>query len=160
MLGGAAVGLVRRFEDLEAWREARKLTSSVYRVTRAVGVRSDGALGDQMRRAAVSTMNNIAEGFDSSSRMEFRRFLRYAIRSASEIQSCLYVALDQHGMDEATFTTIYAEAQSVRRLCSGLVRRLGSYGKGSTGGEGRVADLEISYRRTGAPAHWPTARPS
>ncbi|MDX2167230.1 MAG: four helix bundle protein [Deltaproteobacteria bacterium] len=148
------MGLVRRFEDLEAWKEARQLTSSVYRLARVSPVRVDPGLADQMRRAAVSTMNNIAEGFDSASRTEFRRFLRYAIRSASEIQSCLYVAMDQHWIDEVTFAAVYAEARSVRRLCSGLVRRLGSYGKGSGGGEGMVREAGYSYDRlTGSPAH-------
>ena len=141
------MGLVRRFEDLEAWQSARTLTASVYRVARGVAQGSDRSLADQIRRAAVSTMNNIAEGFDSGSRAEFRRFLRYAARSASEIQSCLYVALDQHALDQAAFEQVYAEAESVRRLCSGLVRRLASPASG------RVEEEAASYGRTGAPAH-------
>ena len=153
------MGLVRRFEDLEAWREARKLTASVYLVSRSTGISADRSLGDQMRRAAVSTMNNIAEGFDSASRTEFKRFLRYAIRSASEVQSCLYVAVDQKGIDQATFSAVYAQAQAVRRLCAGLVRRLGSYGSGSVGGAGRVGEGVLAYRRTGAPAHRLTPSP-
>jgi four helix bundle protein len=81
------VALARRFEDLRAWQSARDLTSAVYALARNGEFARDFALSDQIRRAAISTMNNIAEGFDSASRAEFARFLRYAARSASEVQS-------------------------------------------------------------------------
>ena len=80
------MGLVTRFEDLEVWQQARKLTADVYLVADGSALSRDFVLGDQIRRAAISTMNNIAEGFDSASRFEFRRFLRYAGRSASEVK--------------------------------------------------------------------------
>jgi four helix bundle protein len=118
------MALVRRFEDLAAWREARALALEVYRVAGTGRFRTDWALADQIRRAAVSTMNNTAEGFDSSSRVEFARFLRYAARSASEVQSCLYVALDQGYIDAAVFETIYERAQGARRLIRALGRRI------------------------------------
>jgi hypothetical protein len=69
-------------------------------------------------------MNNVAEGFDSASRAEFTRFLRYASRSASEVQSCLYVASDQGYIDPADFDSLYRQAASVRKLCVALIRAL------------------------------------
>ncbi|MEO8601452.1 MAG: four helix bundle protein [bacterium] len=148
---GQTVGLVRRFEDLKAWQAARMLTGQVYRLVRLPALRNDHGLADQMRRASVSTMNNIAEGFDSSSRNEFKRFLRYAIRSASEIQSCLYVALDEKCIDRATFQSVYDQAQKVRQLCSGLVRRLTAYSKAVGGGEGRVNESPMYYTQLKTP---------
>ncbi len=137
------MGLVQRFEDLQAWQEARQLTVQAYALTRARGFARDPGLSDQLRRAAVSCMNNVAEGFDSGSRVEFRRFLRYAARSASEVQSCLYVASDQGYVDAQAFTVTYGHAQAVRRLCMGLTRRLGATGE-NTGAP--------AHRRTGTPA--------
>jgi four helix bundle protein len=150
-----AVGLVSRFEDLEAWREARRLTSQVYQVVDGTPLRRDFVLGDQLKRAAISTMNNIAEGFDSTSRLEFRRFLTYAARSASEVQSCLYVAVDRAYIDRGTFDGIYAQARSVRRLCAGLSRRLVTYSRSRPDGSGRVREQAAPYSapHTGSPAH-------
>jgi len=119
------MALVKRFEDLQAWQEARKLASGAYDHTVLKSFIRDAGLADQMRRAAVSCMNNIAEGFDSGSRTEFRRFLRYAARSASEVQSCLYVALDRGYLDQAAFSASYDNAQAVRKMCRGLSRKLG-----------------------------------
>jgi four helix bundle protein len=149
------VRLVSRFEDLEAWREARKLTAQVYEVVDGTALRRDFVLGDQLRRASISTMNNIAEGFDSTSRLEFRRFLTYAARSASEVQSCLYVALDRAYIDRGTFERIYAQARSVRRLCSGIGRRLATYSRSQRDGGGHVREDTAPYTApcTGSPVH-------
>lgn len=138
------MALVKRFEDLQAWQEARKLASGAYDLTALKSFIRDAALADQMRRAAVSCVNNVAEGFDSGSRIDFRRFLRYAARSASEVQSCLYVASDQGYVDACGFSRSYEQAQAVRRLCMGLTRRLATT-KSSSGGR--------PYRRTGSPAY-------
>jgi four helix bundle protein len=141
---------------------ARKLTAQVYAVVEGTALGRDFALGDQLRRAAISTMNNIAEGFDSASQIEFRRFLRYAARSASEVQSCLYVALDRGYIDRATFDRVYAQAQSVRRLCSGLGRRLATYSRTRRDSGGQVREDHTPYGAsgTGAPAHRPTGAPA
>jgi four helix bundle protein len=120
------VTLAVRFEDLRAWQAARALTLHVYALVRRRGFATDFAVGDQIRRAAVSTMNNIAEGFDSASPVEFSRFLRYASRSASDVQSCLYVAKDQHYIDQVEFDIVHAEAATVRKLCAALIRSLGA----------------------------------
>ena len=158
------MGLVSRFEDLEAWQEARKLTAQAYAVIEGGQGGRDFALADQIKRAAISTMNNIAEGFDSASQIEFRRFLCYAARSASEVQSCLYVALDRGYVDRGTFERVYAQAQSVRRLCAGLIRRLSTYPRPTRDGSGHVRDDHAPYGalrlpKSGSPAHRLTGPP-
>ncbi|OFV88462.1 MAG: hypothetical protein A3J75_00225 [Acidobacteria bacterium RBG_16_68_9] len=145
--------LVKRFEDLEAWQAARLLAAAAYAVTRRRGFVTDPGLVDQFRRAAVSTMNNIAEGFDSGSRTEFRRFLRYAARSASEVQSSLYVARDQGYIDQASFAEAYALAQRVRQLCGGLIRRLSERAYSTSPRPNRIADRPAAYEIRCPPAH-------
>ncbi len=86
---------IRRFEDIEAWQLARELTRKVYALTKKPAFSRDFGLRDQIRKAAGSSMHNIAEGFDAESNSEFVRFLRYAKRSCSEVQSELYVAYDE-----------------------------------------------------------------
>ena len=117
---------IERFEDIEAWREARKLTADIYKVTQDRGFRGDPALRDQLRRAAVSTMANIAEGFDAGSNREFLQFLSYALRSASEVQSHLYVALDQKYILEETFSRLTSRTVRVKSLIGGFRRYLRS----------------------------------
>ena len=86
--------LIERFEDIRAWQEARKLTQQIYALTRNDAFAKDFGLRDQIQRAAVSTMANIAEGFDCDSKVEFGRFLGIARRSTVEVQSLLYTSLD------------------------------------------------------------------
>jgi len=86
---------IDRFEDIEAWQLARELTRKVYDLTKKAKFARDFGLKGQIQDAAGSSMHNIAEGFDSETNPEFVRFLRYAKRSCTEVQSELYVALDQ-----------------------------------------------------------------
>src|SRR2546426_1392135 len=95
--------LITKFEDIQAWQEARTLTRQVYDITRLGEFARDFGLRDQIQRAAVSSMTNIAEGFDCESKPEFARFLGIARRSAVEVQSLLYVALDVRYIDQAVF---------------------------------------------------------
>jgi four helix bundle protein len=120
------MSVIERFEDIEAWREARKLTADIYRVTQDGKFRGDPALRDQLRRAAVSIMANIAEGFDAGSNREFLQFLSYALRSASEVQSHLYVALDQKYIFEETFSRLTGQTLRVKNLIGGFRRYLQS----------------------------------
>ena len=83
------MAFIRRFEDIHGWQEARKLTNDIYRISCAGQFSRDYGLRDQIRRAAVSTMTNIAEGFDCDSKLEFARFPGIARRSAVEVQSLL-----------------------------------------------------------------------
>ena len=86
---------VKNFEDLEIWKDARLLTKAIYRLTQDVKFAKDYALREQIRRAAVSIMSNIAEGFERGGNPEFIQFLYIAKASCGEVRSHLYVALDQ-----------------------------------------------------------------
>ncbi len=86
---------VKYFEDLEIWKDARLLTKAIYRLTQDAKFAKDYALRDQIRRAAVSVMSNVAEGFERSGNQEFTQFLYIAKASCGEVRSHLYVALDQ-----------------------------------------------------------------
>ncbi len=79
--------MISRFEDIEGWQEARKLVKMIYQLTEKGAFAKDFGLRDQIQRAAVSAMTNIAEGFDCESKVEFARFLGIARRSAVEVQS-------------------------------------------------------------------------
>lgn len=90
----ATVPTIQRFEDIQAWQTARELTGRVYALTSEGGFGRDYALRDQLRRAAISIMSNIAEGFEIGMPAQFIRFLGYAKGSAGEVRAQLYVALD------------------------------------------------------------------
>jgi four helix bundle protein len=115
---------ITRFEDIEAWKSARKLMNLVYDATRGPSFDDDRDLRRQLRSAAASSMANIAEGFDAGSDTELQRFLRIAQRSATEVQSHLYVALDRAYVERATFEAIHAQAQDTRRLIGGFIKYL------------------------------------
>ena len=117
---------IKRFEDIEAWKAARELTQAIYRLTARGKFAKDFGLRDQIQRAAVSIMANVSEGFDSNSDDEFVRFLRYALRSGTEVQSHLYVALDQAYIDRDAFDSLYNQADKVRSIISGFIRYLRS----------------------------------
>lgn len=86
---------VKVFEDLEVWKEARRLTQRIYQLTKNENFSKDFALRDQIRRAAVSIMSNIAEGFERGGNQELVQFLYVAKASCGEVRSQVYVALDQ-----------------------------------------------------------------
>ncbi len=115
---------VKKFEDLECWQEARKLTRKVYEYTKSAIFAKDFRLSGQITGAAISVMNNISEGFDSRSNKEFVKFLTYSRRSCSEVQNCLYIALDQAYIDDETFNSTYAQCTKVRKMIDGLIRYL------------------------------------
>ena len=115
---------IKKFEDLECWQASRSLTKKIYRHIRESPFSKDFRLSDQITGAAISIMSNICEGFDSLSNKEFIRFLRYSRRSCSEVQSSLYVALDQTYIDEKEFEASYEDCRKVRRMIDGLIRYL------------------------------------
>lgn len=118
---------IKRFEDIEAWQKARELTRAVYECTKKGPFAWDFGLKEQMRRASVSVMSDIAEGFERGGTAEFVQFLCIAKGSAGEVQSQLYVALDQQYISEEEFKSIRAIAESAKRLIGGLM----SYLRGS-----------------------------
>ena len=91
---------IKNFEELEIWKTARHLTQEVYMISKASPFSKDYGLRDQIRRAAVSIMSNIAEGFERGGNQEFIQFLYIAKGSCGEIRSQLYVALDQKYVDQ------------------------------------------------------------
>ena len=115
---------IRRFEDLQCWQLARQLTNDVYSITREGRFAKDFELRNQIRRASSSGMHNIAEGFDGGSHAEFIKFLRYARRSCTEVQSQLYLALDQGYLQAEDFDKLYAQAQEIREKVMALIRYL------------------------------------
>ena len=102
--------IITRFEDIESWKAGRILVRRVYELSRKGKFRSDFGLRDQICRAVVSITSNIAEGFESQSNAEFIRFLIYSRRSASEVKSLLYVALDNEYISNREFDKIYERA--------------------------------------------------
>lgn len=117
---------IQRFEDVQAWQVSRELTRAVYGVTNENGFNRDFGLREQIRRASVSIMANIAEGFDSQSKPTFLQFLNYAVRSTTEVQSHLYVALDQRYISQIVFDELYLQAEEVKKLIYGFQRYLRS----------------------------------
>lgn len=115
---------ITRFEDIEAWKEARVLNRMVYSATRSPKYNDDKNLRAQMRRASTSIMCNIPEGFDAGSDPEFGRFLKIAARSGTEVQACLYVSLDEKYIDPKMFETLYEQAAKVKRLTGGFIQYL------------------------------------
>ena len=115
---------IERFEDLQCWQKARQLANAVYDLTNRSSFAKDFRLRDQIRGAASSVMHNIAEGFDSGTQAEFIRFLKMARRSASEVQSELYLALDREYITSDQLKTAYDLATEAKRLINGLIAYL------------------------------------
>ena len=118
---------ITRFEDIEAWQEARKLVKMVYEViNNSPKFRKDFRLVNQIQDAAVSSMSNIAEGFSRKGNKEFIQFLFISKSSAAEVQSQLYVALDQEYITQNEFDKIYNQAEIVSKKDSNFIKYLQS----------------------------------
>ncbi len=116
---------IERFEDIKAWQEARALTNMVYNaVISDKGFERDYKFREKIQRAAVSIMSNIAEGFSRRSTKEFTQFLFISKGSAAEIQSQLYVALDQGYISPDKFEALFQKADEIARLISGFIQYL------------------------------------
>lgn len=115
---------IEKFEDIEAWQRARQLAKAVYAVTSEGKFARDFGLRDQIQRAAVSVMSNIAEGFDRGGVREFIQFLFIAKGSAAEVQAQLYVALDAGYIKQEQFKGLYDLAGDTGRLIGGFIRYL------------------------------------
>jgi len=115
---------IERFEEIQGWQEARKLTKKIYDLTNQLPFRRDVKLCGQIRDASVSIMGNIAEGFDRQSKKEFIRFLDIASSSGSEVQSHMYVALDQKYISDENFQETYTQARKTKSLINGFIAYL------------------------------------
>ena len=114
------MGKVERFEDLVAWKRARELTKQIYFLTNKGPFSKDFGLRDQIRRASVSIMSNLAEGFERGGRAEFHQFVVIAKGSCAEVRSQLYVALDVGYISQQQFDELCNLAIEVSRILGGL----------------------------------------
>lgn len=117
---------IERFEEIKAWQLARELVTAVYRVSSQGKFATDFGLRDQIRRAAISVISNIAEGFERGSEKEFQRFLYMAKGSAGEVRSQLYIASDLGYLATEEFADLKARAEEVSRALSGFITYLGA----------------------------------
>ena len=118
------MGTVKNFEELQAWQKARVLADFVYELTRKEKFSRDWALCNQIRDAAGSVMHNIAEGFEAGYDPEFARFLKMSRRSAGEVQSELYLALDADYITNEELKKGYDLAVETKKLINGLMKYL------------------------------------
>jgi four helix bundle protein len=113
-----------RFEDLECWQEARKTANHIYSLCNKNSLRKDYALSDQLKRSGISIMANIAEGFSRQSNKEFVQFLFIAKSSAAEVQSHLYIALDQRYIEQNHFDSLFHSLEKIQKQISNLIKYL------------------------------------
>jgi len=123
---GLRVAGFKSFEDIDAWKKARELSNGVYSASRHGTFSRDFGLCDQIRRASVSVMSNIAEGFERHGEKEFLYFLSIAKGSAGEVRCQLYIARDQNYIDEETFRRLSHMAIETSRMIAGLMTYLRS----------------------------------
>jgi len=117
----------KTFEELEVWQDSREFVKSIYELTSSNKSAKDFGLKDQIQRAAVSIMNNIAEGFERNNNKEFIIFLKYSKGSAGEIRLMLYVALDLDCIDKITFEKYYTNAINIITQISNFIKYLKEY---------------------------------
>jgi four helix bundle protein len=141
---------VRRFEDLICWQRASKLANSIHSLTSHPEFSKDFRLRDQILDATGSVMHNIAEGCDAGTDPEFIRFLKMARRSASEVQSELYLALDCNYIVESELRPAYEQCDEAKRLINGLIAYL--WKSDSSTGD-RVGEEQAGYLLDTLPDH-------
>lgn len=113
-----------RFEDIKAWVKAREVTNTIYQLSNKSDFARDFGLRDQMRRASVSIMANIAEGHGRRSKIEFANFLNIARGSAVELQSHLYIAKDQKYISDSEFEEVYSRLEEISKMTVALAKYL------------------------------------
>ena len=117
---------IKSFEELPVWKDARKFTNKIYNLTTKFPKEEIYGLTSQIRRATVSIMSNIAEGFDRRSDKELSNFLSMARGSSSEVQNDLYIALDLRYISKEEFNETYQEAKKIAKQINGLMTYLKS----------------------------------
>ncbi len=106
---------IHRFEEIEAWQTARKLTNRVYQMSEKGKFARDFGLREQIRRASVSIMSNIAEGFESRTQSQFIEYLGRSRGSAGEVRAQLYIALDQEYLSPIEFDELLSLVETCSR---------------------------------------------
>jgi four helix bundle protein len=115
---------ITRFEDLECWKHARALVNIVFDLCEQEPLSKDFGTKDQIRRASISVMNNIAEGFGRHSRKQFLLFLDYSTASCMEVRSMSYVLLDRKYINNEAFDKLYTQTIACTNLNIGLIKKL------------------------------------
>ncbi len=110
-----------KFEDILAWQKAKILTSNIYKQLKDC---KDFSFRDQIQRASVSIMNNIAEGFERRTNKEFKNFLFIAKGSCGEVRSMLYIAFSFHYISKSEFDKFYELSLEISKLLSGFIKKL------------------------------------
>ena len=113
-----------RFEELEVWQKARVMCKNIYSITNSKSFAQDFGLKDQIRRAAVSVVSNIAEGFERKSMKEFQRFLVIAKGSAGEVRTQLYIGFDLNYIEKETFEVMRNDIEEISKMTKGLISYL------------------------------------
>lgn len=134
------MGTIQRFEELDVWQNARTLTNRIYAHTQDDPFAKDFGLRDQIQRASVSIMSNIAEGFESRTQNVFVDYLGHARGSAGEVRAQLYVAHDQEYISASTFDDTYDLADNVSRQLFKLIEYLKSRPNSS-----RIQEEAVGY---------------
>lgn len=115
---------IKRFYDLEAWKKARILNMEIYHLTLNDDFKRDFVLVNQIRRASVSIMANIAEGFGRKGNKEFLQFISIAEGSLCELQSHLFISLDAEYLSQEKFKELFALTEEAQRIINGLAEYL------------------------------------
>ena len=111
---------IKGFEELVAWQKARELTKQIYSITRSGLFSRDFGLRDQIRKASVSIVSNLAEGFERGGRSQFHQFVVIAKGSCAEVRSELYVALDAEYVTQEQFEVLMNLGNELSRIIGGL----------------------------------------
>ncbi|MBC8215448.1 MAG: four helix bundle protein [Candidatus Marinimicrobia bacterium] len=114
------MGTIKKFEEIEVWQRARTLVQEPYHISSDITFSKDYALKDQLRRAGISIMANIADGFGRRSSKEFANFLNISHASASEVQFHIYIAFDQNFIQKGVFNKLYTECEEISKMLLGF----------------------------------------
>ncbi len=112
---------IEKFEDIISWQKAKTLAVGVYEVFNSS---KDFGFKSQIERAAVSVMNNIAEGYERQSNKEFKQFLYIAKGSCGEVRSMLHLAIELNKIDKINYNKLYDLSIEISKLLSGLIKTL------------------------------------
>ncbi len=118
--------IYKNFEELKVWQDARILIGDIYRMSANEKLKFDFGFQDQIKRASISILNNIAEGFERNSNADFSKFLMYAKASAGEVRSMLYIAMDLGYISENEFSKLNSKCMEISYQLSGFIKYLRS----------------------------------
>ena len=115
---------IKNFEDIMAWKKARKIVNKIYNITDDRSWEHDYALKDQIERASISIMSNIAEGFERETTKEFIRFLYMSRGSVGEVKSLIYILLDRNIIKGNSFKELHNELSEIGKILNGFIAYL------------------------------------